>query len=40
MLFGTGDLWEYSGDIIKEFSFLSVGVKKNVFAFVLNRLSV
>ena len=36
MLFGPDDLWE-SNDIIKEISFLSVGLKKNVFAFVLDR---
>ena len=35
MLFGPDDLWESNDDIIKEISFLSVGVKKNVFVFVL-----
>ena len=30
MLFGPDDLWESNDDIIKEISFLSVGVKKNV----------
>ena len=37
MLFGPDDLWESNDDIIKEISFLSVGVKKNVFVFVLDR---
>ena len=36
MLFGPDDLWE-SNDDIKEVSFLSVGVNKNVFVFVLDR---
>ena len=34
MLFGPDDLWESNDDIIKEISFFSVGVKKNVFVFV------
>ena len=37
MLFGSDDLWESNDDIIKAISFLSVGVKKNVFVFVLDR---
>ena len=37
MLFGPDDLWESNDDIIKAISFLSVGVKKNVFVFVLDR---
>ena len=40
MLFGPDDLWESNDDIIKAISFLSVGVKKNVFVFVLDRQSV
>ena len=40
MLFGLDDLWESNDDIIKEISFLSVGVKKNVFVFVLDWWSV
>ena len=36
MLFGTDDLWESSEDIIN-ILFLSVGVKKNTFVFVLDR---
>ena len=36
MLFGPDDLWE-SNYIIKEITFLSVDVKKNVFVFVLDR---
>ena len=36
-LFGSYDLWESNDDIIKEISFLSVGTKKNVFVFVLDR---
>ena len=35
LLFGPDNLWESNDDIIKEISFLSVGVKKNVFVFVL-----
>ena len=31
MLFGQDDFWEFSEDIIKDISFLSVGVKRNVF---------
>ena len=31
------DLWESSGDIIENISFLSVKDKKNVFVFVLDR---
>ena len=34
MLFGVDDLCEFSEDIIKNISFLSVGVKKKVFVFV------
>ena len=30
MLFGTDDLWKSNEDIIKDISFLSVGVKKNL----------
>ena len=37
MLFGPVNLWESNDDIIKEISFLLVGVKKNVFVFVLDR---
>ena len=37
MLFGPDDLWAYNNDIIKEISFLSVGVKKNVIVYVLDR---
>ena len=37
MLFGPDDLWESNDDIIKKISFLSVGVKKIVFVFVLDR---
>ena len=37
MLFGPDDLWESNDDIIQEISFLLVGVKKNVFVFVLDR---
>ena len=37
MLFGPDNLWESNDDIIKEISFLLVGVKKNVFVFVLDR---
>ena len=37
MLFGPDNLWESSEDIIKDISFLSVGVKKKVFMFVLDR---
>ena len=37
MLFGSDDLWESNDDIIKEVSFLSVDIKKNVFVFVLGR---
>ena len=35
MLFGPEDLWK--SNIIKEISFLTVGVKKKVFVFVLDR---
>ena len=38
MLFGPEDLWE--SNIIKEISFLAVGVKKKVFVFVLDRKSL
>ena len=34
MLFGPDDLYESREDIIKDISFLSVGVKKKVFVFV------
>ena len=37
MLFGSDVLWESNEDIIKDISFLSVGVQKNVFVFVLDR---
>ena len=37
MLFGPDDLRESNDDIIKEISFLPVGVKKNVLVFVLDR---
>ena len=37
MLFGTDDLWQSSEVIIKDVSYLSVGIKKNVFVFVLDR---
>ena len=37
MLFGLNNLWESSEDIIKDISFLTVGVKKNVLVFVLDR---
>ena len=37
MLFGLDNLWECSEDIIKDISFLTVGVKKNVLVFVLDR---
>ena len=37
MLFGPDDLWASNNDIIKEISFLSVGVKKNVIVYVLDR---
>ena len=37
MLFGLDSLWESSEDIIKYASFLTVGVKKNVLVFVLDR---
>ena len=37
MLFGPDDLRESNNDIIKEISFLPVGVKKNVLVFVLDR---
>ena len=37
MLFGLDDLWESNEDIIKDISFFSVGVQKNVFVFVLDR---
>ena len=37
MLFGPDDLWESNDDIVKVISFLSVGVKKNTFVFVLDR---
>ena len=40
MLIEPDDLWESNDDIIKEISFLSVGVKKNVFLFLLDRRSV
>ena len=36
MLFGPDNLWKSNDDIIKEISFLLVGVKKNVFVFVLD----
>ena len=36
MLFGSVDLWESSEDI-KNISFLSVVVKKNIFMFILDR---
>ena len=34
MLFGPDDLCDSKEDIIKDISFLSVGVKKKVFVFV------
>ena len=37
MQFGPDDLWESNDDIIKETSFLSIGVKNNVFVLVLDR---
>ena len=37
MLFRPDDLWESNDDVIKEISFLSVGVKKSVFVFVSDR---
>ena len=37
MLFGLDNLWESSEDIIKDISFLTAGVKKNVLVFVLDR---
>ena len=37
MLFGPDDLWEYGEDIIKDILFLSVGIKKNVFVFELDK---
>ena len=37
MLFVPDDLYESRGDIMKDISFLSVGVKKKVFMFELNR---
>ena len=37
MLFGPDDLWESNDDIIKEISFLSVGIKRNVFEFLLEK---
>ena len=37
MLFGPDVLWESNEDIIKDISFLSVGIKKNLFVFVLDR---
>ena len=37
MLFGPDNFWGSNDDIINEISFLSVGVKKNVFVFVLDR---
>ena len=40
MLFGPNDLRKSNEDIIKDISFLSVGVKKNAFVFVLDRYSV
>ena len=40
MPFGPDDLWESNEDIMKDISFLSVGVKKNVFVFALDIYSV
>ena len=37
ILFGPDDLQVSNDDIIKGISFLSVGVKKNVFVFVMDR---
>ena len=37
ILFGPDDFWESSEDIINYILFLSFGVKKNVFVFVLDR---
>ena len=37
ILFGPDGLWESSEDIINYISFLSVGVTKKVFVFVLDR---
>ena len=37
MLFRPDDFWESNDNIIKEISFLSAGVKTNVFVFVLDR---
>ena len=37
ILLEPDDLLEFSGDIITDISFFSVGVKTNVFVFVLDR---
>ena len=37
ILFGPDGLWESSEDIKNDISFLSVGVIKNVFVFILDR---
>ena len=37
MLLGADDLWESSEDIIKDVSFLTVRMKKNVFVVILDR---
>ena len=37
LLFGPDDLWESNDDIRNEIAFLSVGVKKNVLVFALDR---
>ena len=37
MLFGPDNLWESNDDIIRLIYFLSVGFKKNVFGFALDR---
>ena len=36
-IFRPDDLWESSEDIITDISVWSVGVKKNIFTFVLDR---
>ena len=37
MLFGPDDLYESREDIIKDISFLLIGIKKKVFVFVQDR---
>ena len=36
MLFGPDDVWESTEYIINNISFLSVGVEKNIFVFVVD----